>query len=75
MILAHEKKCAMCGKDTIISDEHDNKNKTKHQQENNSTSTIMVEQINGTCYTFDTADCALMFKKFNAVHGNNFADE
>ena len=28
-----------------------------------------------TYYTFDTANCALMFKKFNAVYGSNFADE
>jgi hypothetical protein len=72
MILAHENKCAMCGKKAIISDDHDNKNE---EEENNFKSTIVVEQINGTSYTFDTADCVLMFKKFNAVYGSNFADE
>jgi hypothetical protein len=77
MILAHENKCAMCGKDTIVKDEPDKKKEKeqKQEQENNTTSTIIVEQINGTCYTFDTATCALMFKKFNAVYGSNFVDE
>jgi hypothetical protein len=77
MILAHENKCAMCGKDAVVRDEPDRKNeKEQQQQENNSTSTIIVEQIiNGTCYTFDTANCALMFKKFRAVYGSSFADE
>jgi hypothetical protein len=54
----------------------DKKKEKEQRQENNaSSSTIIVEQINGTCYTFDTANCALMFKKFNAVYGSNFADE
>jgi hypothetical protein len=63
----------MCGNETIISDEHDiDKNELQHEVE---TSNIIIEQIDGTCYTFDTADCAMMFKKFNAVYGSNFADE
>jgi hypothetical protein len=33
---------------------------------------IVVEQTNGTSYTFDTACCAMMFKK---LYGSNFADE
>ena len=68
MILAHENKCAMCGKETIISVEHDNKNeKPQQQQENDSISSdIIVEQIDGSYYTFDTADCALMFKKIQS---------
>jgi hypothetical protein len=53
-------KCAMCGKMAVISDEHDSN---------------QIEQIDGTSYTFDTADCAVMFKKFSSVYGNNFADE
>ncbi len=54
----------MCGKMAAISDEPDgNQNH------------IMVEQIDGTSYTFDTADCAMMFKRFSSVYGNNFADE
>lgn len=68
-------KCAMCGNETIISDEHDiDKNQKRHRQEVK-TSNIIVEQIDGTCYTFDTTDCASMFKKFNAVYGSNFANE
>jgi len=54
----------MCGKMAVISDEHDS-------NQNN----IMIEQIDGISYTFDTADCATMFKRFSSVHGNNFADE
>ena len=64
----------MCGNEAIISDEHDSDNNEKKQQEVE-TLNIIIEQIDGTCYTFDTADCALMFKKFNAVYGSNFADE
>jgi hypothetical protein len=51
----------------IISDKNDNKKEKKQQQENNSSSS--------TCYTFDTANCALMFKKFREVYGSNLADE
>jgi hypothetical protein len=71
-------KCAMCGKKAVISDKHDNKNEKaqQQQQENDSTSsTMIVEQIDGTYYTFDTANCVLMFKNFNAIYGSNFADE
>jgi hypothetical protein len=66
----------MCGKYATIADDHDRKNEKDQQQENNFTSsTMIVEQINGTCYTFDTPNCASMFKRFNAVYGSNFADE
>jgi hypothetical protein len=77
MILAHENKCAMCGKDTIISRERGKKKEKENQQiqENNSTSTIIIEQINGSSYIFDTANCQLIFKKFREVYGSNFADE
>jgi hypothetical protein len=64
----------MCGNEAIISDEHDSDNNEKKQHEVE-TPNIIIEQIDGTYYTFDTADCALMFKKFNAVYGSNFADE
>jgi hypothetical protein len=57
-------KCAMCGKMAVISDEHDS-----------SQNHIMVDLINGTSYTFDTADCAMMFKRFSSVYGSSFADE
>jgi hypothetical protein len=64
-------KCAMCGNEAIISDEHDS-DKNEQQELN---SHIILEQINGTCYTFDTTDCAIMFKRFSSVYGSNFADE
>ena len=57
-------KCAMCGKMAAISDEHDS-------NQNH----ITVEQIDGISYTFDTADCAMMFKRFSSVYGVRFADE
>jgi hypothetical protein len=77
MILTHENRCAMCGKEAIIREEHDsNKNEKEQQQQGEpDTSNIVVEQIDGTCYTFDTASCALIFKKFSAIYGSNFADE
>jgi len=68
----------MCGKETVISNEHDRNNNDKQQQERQEeveASNAIVEQIDGTCYTFDTEDCALMFKRFSAVYGSNFADE
>jgi len=64
----------MCGNEAIISDEHDTY-KNERQQQEVETSNIIVEQIDGTSYAFDTADCATMFKRFSAVYGNNFADE
>jgi hypothetical protein len=54
----------MCGKMAVISGEHDS-------NQNH----IMVEQIEGTSYTFDTAECAMMFKRFSSVYGSDFADE
>jgi hypothetical protein len=58
----------MCRKDANVRDEPDKKKEEEQQQlENNSISTIIVEQINGTCYTFNTAYCALMFKKFRDI--------
>ena len=67
----------MCGKETVIIDEHDSNKRDKEQQkqEEVKASNIGVQQIDGTRYTFDTADCALMFKRFSSVYGSNFADE
>lgn len=56
-----------------MSDKHDS-NKNEQQQEGE-TSNIIIDQIDGTCYIFDTADCVLMFRRFSAVYGSNFADE
>ena len=73
---AHENKCAMCGKYVLVSDGLDKDNERNRQLENTSPlSTVVVEQIDGSQYTFDNASCALMFKKFNAVYGTNFADQ
>jgi hypothetical protein len=51
---------------TIVSDGHDHEH-DKDQRE----PSIIIEQIDGTSYTFDTENCALMFKKLNAVYIKN----
>ncbi len=54
----------MCGKMVVISGEHDsNQNR------------VLVEQNDGISYTFDTTDCAMMFKRFSSVYGSDFTDE
>ncbi|HEY7777242.1 MAG TPA: hypothetical protein VIA09_01765 [Nitrososphaeraceae archaeon] len=58
MISADEKKCAMCGKYFFVFDGLDT----------SPLPTLVVEQVDGSQYTFDNAGCALMFKKFNAVY-------
>jgi hypothetical protein len=76
MILAHENKCAMCGKYVFVSGGLDKENEKDDQLENKSAlPTMVVEQIDGSQYTFDNASCALMFKKFNDVYGSSFADQ
>jgi hypothetical protein len=50
-------------KKAVISEHVNKKEKAKEQQENHSiSSTMIVEQIDRTHYTFDTANCALMFR-------------
>jgi hypothetical protein len=39
----------MCGKTALTSDEQDNNNENQQQE-------VIVEQIDGTSYTFDTDD-------------------
>ena len=73
MISVRGNRCAMCGKELISSDENDHTD-DKDQQDPD-TSNIITEQIDGSYYTFDTGNCALMFKRFCAVYGSNFADE
>lgn len=68
----------MCGKETVVTDEYDgnnNSDKEQQKQQEVKTSNMIVEQIDGTRYTFDTADCAMMFKKLSAVYGSSFVDE
>jgi hypothetical protein len=65
----------MCGKYAIAKEDHETKNENGHRLEDNLTSDIIVEQINGTCYIFDTSNCAVMFKKFMDIYGSSFADQ
>jgi hypothetical protein len=65
----------MCGKDAIVRDDYDTKNENEYRLEDNATADIIVEQINGTCYIFDTPNCAVTFKKFMGIYGSSFADQ
>ena len=65
----------MCGKDAIAREDPQAKNENGHSLEDSPTSDIVVEQINGICYIFDTSNCALMFKKFMDIYGSSFADQ
>ena len=40
----------------------------------NSASTPVEESIGGTSYIFDTKDCAIMFKRFHAIYGDDFEE-
>src|SRR5919106_898382 len=40
----------------------------------NSTSAPVEESIGGTSYMFDTKDCAIMFKRFHAIYGDDFEE-
>lgn len=76
MIPALENKCAMCGKYVFVSEGLDKENERDRQLEDSAAlPTVVVEQIDGSQYTFDNASCALMFKKFNAVYGSRFGDQ
>ena len=50
-------KCALCGKDLEVPEGR---------------IVVREEVINGIHYDFDTEDCAMMFKKFESVYGNDF---
>ena len=39
-----------------------------------STSVPVEERIGGTSYQFDTKDCAIMFKRFHAIYGDDFEE-
>jgi len=56
-------KCALCGK-TLVErgGEHEGEEKV----------TVIEEIIDGSHYLFDKEECAIMFKKFGLVYGNNF---
>jgi hypothetical protein len=34
---------------------------------------VLMEKIDDTNYIFDSEDCALFFKKFKSLYGNNFS--
>ena len=34
---------------------------------------VLVEKIDDANYVFDSEDCALIFKKFRSLYGNNFS--
>ncbi len=53
MLRKDKRSCALCGK-TVASGEHDNG---------------IVEIIDDETFTFDRADCVLMFRKFRSVYG------
>jgi hypothetical protein len=55
MLRKDKRSCALCGK-TVASGEYDNG---------------IVEIIGDETYTFDRADCQLMFKKFKSVYGSS----
>jgi two-component system, OmpR family, sensor histidine kinase VicK len=40
----------------------------------NSTSAPVEESIGGTSHMFDTKDCAIMFKRFHAIYGDDFEE-
>jgi hypothetical protein len=59
-----------------VREHQDRKKEKEHRlEDNNPASATIVEQINGSYYTFDTANCVLMFKKFMDIYGSNFADQ
>ena len=39
-----------------------------------SKSAPVEESIGGTSYMFDTKDCAIMFKRFHAIYGDDFEE-
>jgi len=51
-------KCALCGK-------------SLRDQE---TATLVEETVDGTNYSFDRRDCAIMFKRFKGVYGDEFKE-
>jgi hypothetical protein len=56
-------KCALCGK-TLLGRGGGEEEKEKVM--------VIKEIVDGSHYMFDTEECAIMFKKFGLVYGNNF---
>jgi hypothetical protein len=60
----------------FVSEGLDRENERDRQLEDSAAlPTVVVEQIDGSQYTFDNASCALMFKKFNAVYGSRIGEQ
>jgi hypothetical protein len=55
-------KCALCGKTLLGGGGEEEKEKFM----------VIEEIVDGSHYLFDTEECAIMFKKFGLVYGNNF---
>lgn len=56
-------KCALCGKSLL----------GRGGGEEEKEKVMVIEEIvDGSHYLFDTEECAIMFKKFGLVYGNNF---
>jgi hypothetical protein len=62
----------MCGKKAAISDEHDNNKNERATTRRSRSFNMIIEEINGTYHTFDTAECALMFKKIQCCIWKQF---
>jgi hypothetical protein len=67
----------MCGNEAVVRDKYEDETQIEQKQQEYGfeSRTPVIEQIEGTTYTFDTETCLLMFKKFNAVYGSGFADD
>jgi hypothetical protein len=64
-----------CVEKTLRLKRTDRKNEKEHGVEGDPTSDATIEQINGSSYTFDTANCAMTFKKLMDIFGSSFADQ
>ena len=64
MIPALENKCAMCGKYVFVSEGLDKENERNRQLEDSAAlPTVVVEQIDGSQYTFDNASLRINVQK------------
>jgi hypothetical protein len=57
-------RCALCGKTLLGRGAGGEEEKEKVM--------VIEEIVDGSHYMFDTEECAIMFKKFGLVYGNNF---
>jgi hypothetical protein len=57
-------RCALCGKSLL--------GRGGGAEEEKEKVMVIEEVVDGSHYMFDTEECAIMFKKFGLVYGNNF---